>query len=237
MPTALGNNIRESRKRKGYTIRKLARLSGVSASNIWALENRSLRKPSTTYIERIAVALDVAVDDLTGDVRNGALDGQRHSLSASLGGRIRELRQGKGYSLRKLAQLSGVSASNIWDLEKKSLRCPSATYVARIAAALDTAVDDLMGDRTNRAPETPQDSLPVSLGRRIRELRKRKGYTLDKLAKLTDMSESQIWHIENKVKRLPSTEKMARLALALGVSVSGLMQQPTVKANELELID
>jgi transcriptional regulator with XRE-family HTH domain len=56
------------------------------------------------------------------------------------------------------------------------------------------------------------------LGDKMRELRKRKGYTLEKLAELTDSSKSYIWELENKNPPRPSAEKVARIASALGVT-------------------
>ncbi|MER8536861.1 helix-turn-helix domain-containing protein [Mesorhizobium sp. M1005] len=56
------------------------------------------------------------------------------------------------------------------------------------------------------------------LGTKIRDLRKQKGYTLDKLAELTDSSKSYIWELENKNPPRPSAEKVARIASVLGVT-------------------
>lgn len=56
------------------------------------------------------------------------------------------------------------------------------------------------------------------LGDKIRELRKAKRYTLDKLAELADSSKSYIWELENKSPPRPSAEKIAKIAAALGVT-------------------
>lgn len=58
----------------------------------------------------------------------------------------------------------------------------------------------------------------TALGDRIRELRKKKGYTLEKLAELTDSSKSYIWELENKQPPRPSAEKIGRIARVLGVT-------------------
>jgi transcriptional regulator with XRE-family HTH domain len=58
----------------------------------------------------------------------------------------------------------------------------------------------------------------TSLGTKIRDLRKQKGYTLDKLAELTDSSKSYIWELENKSPPRPSADKVARIASVLGVT-------------------
>lgn len=56
------------------------------------------------------------------------------------------------------------------------------------------------------------------LGTKIRDLRKQKGYTLDKLAELTDSSKSYIWELENKNPPRPSADKVAKIAAVLGVT-------------------
>jgi transcriptional regulator with XRE-family HTH domain len=61
------------------------------------------------------------------------------------------------------------------------------------------------------------------LGDKIRELRKAKGYTLDKLAELTESSKSYIWELENKNPPRPSAEKLSKIASVLGVTVEYLL--------------
>lgn len=73
----------------------------------------------------------------------------------------------------------------------------------------------------------------TALGNKIRELRKKKRYTLEKLAELTDSSKSYIWELENKNPLRPSGEKVARIASALGVTSEYLLD-PTEK---LEVAD
>lgn len=65
----------------------------------------------------------------------------------------------------------------------------------------------------------------TSLGRKIHQLRKEKGYTLEKLADLTESSKSYIWELENKDPPRPSADKVAKLASVLGVTVDYLMSK------------
>ena len=60
--------------------------------------------------------------------------------------------------------------------------------------------------------------MPTPLGEKIRTLRKEKGYTLDKLAELAESSKSYIWELENKDPPRPSADKIAKIAIALGVT-------------------
>jgi transcriptional regulator with XRE-family HTH domain len=74
------------------------------------------------------------------------------------------------------------------------------------------------------------------LGKKIRDLRKQKGYTLEKLAVLTDSSKSYIWELENKNPPRPSAEKVAKIASVLGVTTDYLVSQ-TVAAPGEDVLD
>jgi transcriptional regulator with XRE-family HTH domain len=78
--------------------------------------------------------------------------------------------------------------------------------------------------------------LTTRLGIKIRDLRKQKGYTLEKLAELTDSSKSYIWELENKDPPRPSAEKVARIAGALGVTTDYLVSTTKVAPGE-EVLD
>ncbi len=64
MTTALGDKIRDLRKQRGYTLEKLAELSGSSKSYIWELENKNPPRPSADKIGKIAAVLGVTGDYL-----------------------------------------------------------------------------------------------------------------------------------------------------------------------------
>lgn len=65
--------------------------------------------------------------------------------------------------------------------------------------------------------------MPTTLGDRIRDLRKKKGYTLDQLADASQSSKSYIWELENKDPPRPSGEKLALIAAALDVTPDYLL--------------
>lgn len=65
--------------------------------------------------------------------------------------------------------------------------------------------------------------MATSLGDRLRELRKKKGYTLDELATRSDSSKSYIWELENKDPPRPSGEKLALIAAALDTTPDFLL--------------
>lgn len=65
--------------------------------------------------------------------------------------------------------------------------------------------------------------MTTSLGAKIKRHRQEKGYSLDKLAELTDSSKSYIWELENRDTRKPSGEKLTRIAQALEVTTDYLL--------------
>lgn len=60
----LGENIKKIRELRGFSINALAKLCNVSAGYISDLEKNKKQNPSTDLLERIAIALDVKVQDL-----------------------------------------------------------------------------------------------------------------------------------------------------------------------------
>ena len=78
--------------------------------------------------------------------------------------------------------------------------------------------------------------MSTALGDKIRELRKKKGYTLERLAELTRSSKSYIWELENKNPPRPSADKVARIASVLGVTSDYLVDR-TDKTDVAEAAD
>ena len=65
--------------------------------------------------------------------------------------------------------------------------------------------------------------MATPLGDKIRERRKAKGFTLDKLAEVSESSKSYIWELENKNPPRPSADKLAKIATALDLTVDYLI--------------
>ncbi len=65
--------------------------------------------------------------------------------------------------------------------------------------------------------------MAATLGDRIREQRKKKGYTLEELATRSESSKSYVWELENKDPPRPSGEKLALIANALDVTLDYLL--------------
>lgn len=80
------------------------------------------------------------------------------------------------------------------------------------------------------------ERMSSALGRKVNDLRRQKGLTLEQLAQATGSSKSYMWEIENKPVARPSAEKLNRIAEVLGVTPEFLVNEdrtePTV--NELD---
>ena len=75
----------------------------------------------------------------------------------------------------------------------------------------------------------------TNLGRKIRELRKSKEWTLDQLAAAAGLSKSYLWDLENRESpKRPSAETIKGLADALGVTPEYLMEEDTRPPKEKE---
>ena len=75
--------------------------------------------------------------------------------------------------------------------------------------------------------------MTTSLGAKIKRHRKEKGYSLDKLAALTDSSKSYLWELENRDTRKPSGEKLTRIAQALEVTTDYLLDDSEEPGDEV----
>lgn len=69
--------------------------------------------------------------------------------------------------------------------------------------------------------------MSTELGSKIKKLRKEKGYTLEKLAELTESSKSYIWELENKNPPRPSADKISKIADQLDVTMEYLLGSNT----------
>ena len=74
--------------------------------------------------------------------------------------------------------------------------------------------------------------MPITLGDKVRTLRKGKGLTLERLAEATGSSKSYIWELENKNPPRPSADKVARIAEALGVTNDYLVNDAAAVPSE-----
>jgi len=90
----LSENLKKIREQKGLGVNELGRRTGLSSSYLSALERGVKTNPSMDFLEKIADALSVTVDRLTGE-----------AASALIGDQLEVI----GMTLVELAEKSGVS--------------------------------------------------------------------------------------------------------------------------------
>lgn len=67
--------------------------------------------------------------------------------------------------------------------------------------------------------------MATRLGEKLKELRKQKGLTLEKLADMAGLSKSYLWELENRESQRPSAEKLTALADVLGMAASYFIEE------------
>lgn len=146
------------------------------------------------------------------------------------GGRVKEIRKGKGLSLQELELIVGISNGQISRIENGLVNAKFET-IARIAEALQVEMVDLFdNDFACSNLDAHSGSKPISLapeklttellrfGYRIREIRKTKNYTLQQLEGKSGISNSKLSKIE---KGMINTEflTIVRITHALEVEI------------------
>ena len=74
--------------------------------------------------------------------------------------------------------------------------------------------------------------MPTPLGECVRELRLRRGLTLEALAERVGSSKSYMWEIENKKVARPSAEKLHQIAVALDTTTDYLLAAGEVTESD-----
>lgn len=126
------NSIRDLRKQNRWTLKKLAKMSGIPYNTIWRMERGRGTQLENAY--KVATAFHVTVYELyptlsTGDI-SVVKGGEVHS--------VRELRLKRHWGLRDLAEASGVSSTTLCYVEKGYI--PKVDKAIKIAAALGVSV-------------------------------------------------------------------------------------------------
>jgi len=60
----ISDNLKRIRAEKGYSLEKVARLSELSLNTVVKIENGANKNPTIDTLSKIAIALEVGVDDL-----------------------------------------------------------------------------------------------------------------------------------------------------------------------------
>lgn len=77
--------------------------------------------------------------------------------------------------------------------------------------------------------------MATRLGDKLRDLRKLRGLTLEKLAIAAGLSKSYLWELENRESQRPSAEKLTALADVLGVGAAYFLEEDVREPEEKHL--
>lgn len=142
------------------------------------------------------------------------------------GTKIRELREGIGYSLVKLANKAGISISFLSEVERNTKK-PSLKTVEKIANTLGVSVTMLIVVDYNNGI--------IPLGEKIKVARENKNMSLELLADITGFNEAYLSNIEKGVV-LPSIASTRIIAKNLGISANSLMGVSVSTAEKIKKI-
>jgi XRE family transcriptional regulator of biofilm formation len=108
-----------------------------------------------------------------------------------IGERIKSLREKKGYSITKLADLAGVSKSYLSYIERNMQNNPSLQVMAKIAAPLDSNIEYLLGEE--HLPKIHDDEVLDEEWRLIIKNAVDEGMSKGDFQALKDLIRSNMW--------------------------------------------
>ncbi|OBZ12306.1 MULTISPECIES: helix-turn-helix domain-containing protein [Bacillales] len=108
-----------------------------------------------------------------------------------IGERIKSLREKKGYSITKLADLAGVSKSYLSYIERNMQNNPSLQVMAKIAAPLDSNIEYLLGEE--HLPKIHDDEVLDEEWRSIIKNAVDEGMSKGDFQALKDLIRSNMW--------------------------------------------
>lgn len=112
-----------------------------------------------------------------------------------IGERIKSLREKKGYSITKLADLAGVSKSYLSYIERNVQNNPSLQVLAKIALHLDTHIDYLLGQE--QSPKIWVDEVLDEEWQSIIRDAVDEGMSKGDFSALKDLVRSNMWREEH----------------------------------------
>jgi len=134
---------------------------------------------------------------------------------------VRFVRKQRKWTLKKLSKMSGVPHGSIWRMEKGDV--PKLINAYKVARALQATVYKLwnipLSGQALRHAKTDEFT--------VHELRKKQGWSLDKLSQLTGISRTTLHDVEDG--RIPTLEVAFQIAGALRVSVYQLWKPDVVE--------
>lgn len=139
----------------------------------------------------------------------------------TIGDNIKKFRKENNLTQKELAYKSSLSRSYLADLERDRYN-PSLDSLKLIADSLGVSVSVLLDEDGNLELSIEKDETELkhsyTIGQNIKNIRKSKGFSMDKIKEITGLSKSTISDLEND-KSSPTVETLEKIANALEVPI------------------
>lgn len=216
---SLGGTIQEARIQKGLSQMELAELIGISKKQIQNIERGKAKNPRLKVLKRLAQCLEL---NLQGLISESCEEQRSKALKDNtLGKIIREARVKKVLSGDKLAELAGITKTQLFNIERGKTKRPQLETLSKLVEYLDLDFEKVISKYyKEQINENWKDN---ALGTTIRKTRIIKGLSQKKLAELTGITEEQICNIEAGRAKKPRLGTLERLAKCLDLKVTDLI--------------
>lgn len=137
----LGERLREARENKGWNQVYVAKVLDITSQTISGYE-RGIRDPDTSTLKRLAQLYEVSIDYLLGfDIAEEIIT---NSNTATIGSRLKALRENKGVYQKDVAKYLGITTSAYGYYEQEQRRIESDILI-KLADYFEVSADFLLG--------------------------------------------------------------------------------------------
>ena len=203
------------RERAGLTQKEMATVLGVPLRTYQNYEH-NIRVPSLEVLYEVASTCGASLDELVGYMPKANMTSDKHPITANdydaphdIARSIRRIRLKNGMTQAEFGDIAGVSSMAVSQWEN-GRSVPRMGAIRAIASHFRIPLSDVV------------DGASDSTGKRIEKARALAGMTQRHLAKMAGTTQQNISRYENGT-RDPKAKTLAKMAQALGVSISYLL--------------
>lgn len=229
----VGEKIKYYRKRRKYSLSKLSELSNIPSNIIGEYERNCVKKINYDYINNIATALEIKINDLIDD-----LPIKKSIEEMTIGEKIEYYRKQQGLTKTKLAELIGVRVSLITRYENNR-RKPPLEKIQALSVALKIPLNYLCN---LYLAETPYHSstellyIDASLPARILYYKEQQNISTYELSDKTGINyNTLIYYLKNVIN--PNLESINKIAKVLNVDAMQLIDLSVYYNNKKDIND
>lgn len=196
----LGQKIKDFRMERGITLTRLAGKLAISPSYLSAIE-RNLRRPSIHMLKKIGEQLNIPVNYLVGSEED-----------VMTGKKLKYMRESRSLSLEELSEICDIPVRMLEKIEKGQ-EIPDLDCLKKLSQGLNVTIKYFLDISSSN-----------SLGKRLKKVRLRRGYTIPALAEETGLNVEIISQIENG-HATPNLDILEAIADSLDTSPAYLLME------------